>query len=405
MDLLRSVLMRFGRGMRVLGSGVLVMGLSAVLAVYAQAAQKPAAHKAPSVERDSVGDAPDNPGPLATGLSSALKAKAIDAAMTKVADWQLKESEAKFNRQWTFAALYDGLIAASKTTGNPRYRDAVRNFAEKSNWMLLDERFPHADDMAMGQSYLTLYQFDPQPVRMANTKEIMDQLIARPDDPNKLLWWWCDALFMGPPELSRMYAITHDRKYLDYMDHEWWLTSNELYSQQDHLFFRDSRYLNQKQANGKSLFWSRGNGWVMGGLVNVLEMMPTDYPSRPKYVAQFKEMAAELASIQGKDGLWRSGLLDPDAYELPEISGSAFITYGIAYGINAHILDRKTYQPVVEKAWKGMLEHIYADGRLGSIQPIDGQPGKFKASASYVYGVGGFLLAGSELHKLAERKH
>jgi hypothetical protein len=63
------------------------------------------------------------------------------------------------------------------------------------------------------------------------------------------------------------------------------------------------------------------------------------------------------------------------------------------------------YLPVVEKSWKGMLGHIYADGRLGSIQPIDGQPGKFKPSASYVYGVGGFLLAGSEMHRLAAGKH
>lgn len=411
MNLVNAVLSRSlrthlvsGRLLSVLGSGVLVLGLSAGLVCNAQVAPKPAA-KAPSVERDSVGDAPDNPGALATGLSPALKTKAIDAAMKKVANWQLSVAEGKFNRQWTFAALYDGLIAASQTTGNPKYKDAVSDFANQSDWTLLDARFPHADDMAMGQSYLTLYQLDPQPVRMANTKEIMDKLIVRPDDPNKLLWWWCDALFMGPPELAHMYAITHDRKYLDYMDHEWWLTSNELYNPQDHLFFRDSRYLNKKQDNGKPLFWSRGNGWVMGGLVNVLEMMPADYPSRAKYVEQLKQMAAALAAIQSKDGLWRSGLLDPDAYELPEISGSAFITYGIAYGINAHILDRKTYLPVVEKAWKGMLGHVYADGRLGSIQPIDAAPGQFKPSASYVYGVGGFLLAGSELHKLAGAKH
>ena len=121
--------------------------------------------------------------------------------------------------------------------------------------------------------------------------------------------------------------------------------------------------------------------------------------------SHLKKMAATIARIQSADGLWRSGLLDPDAYELPEVSGSAFFTYAIAYGINEHILDRKTYLPVVEKSWKGMLTHVYADGRLGSIQPIDGQPGKFKPSASYVYGVGGFLLAGSEMQRLAAAKH
>jgi rhamnogalacturonyl hydrolase YesR len=358
-----------------------------------------------SVERAHVGNAPDDPGPLATGLSAELKPKAIDAAMKKVADWQVTVAEPNFNKQWTFAALYDGLLAASKTTGDAKYHDAVLHFAERSNWTLLNDRFPHADDQAFGQAYLDLYREDPKPVRMADTKAIMDRLVVRQDDPDKLLWWWCDALFMSPPVLLRMYEITHDKKYLDYMDHEWWLTSASLYNQENHLYFRDSRYFTQKQTNGKPIFWSRGNGWVMGALVNVLRILPADYPSRPKYVAQFKEMAAEIAAIQSEDGLWRSGLLDPGAYDLPEVSGSAFFTFGIAYGINEKILDRKTYLPVVEKSWKGMLGHIYADGRLGSIQPIDGQPGKFKPSASYVYGVGGFLLAGSEMHRLAEGKH
>jgi unsaturated rhamnogalacturonyl hydrolase len=382
-----------------------VLGLFLGATCVSTLAQTTPAPAPVSVERESVGDAPDNPGPLAIGLSSELKPKAINAAMKKVADWQVAVAEPHFNKQWTFAALYDGLLAASKTTGDPKYSDAVLHFAERSDWTLLNNRFPHADDQAFGQAYLDLYLADPMPVRMADTKAIMDRLIVRPDDPDKLLWWWCDALFMSPPVLLRMYEITHDRKYLDYMDHEWWLTSASLYNQDNHLYFRDSRYFTQKQANGKPIFWSRGNGWVMGALVNVLSIMPADYPTRPKYVAQFREMAAEIAAIQSPDGLWRSGLLNPDEYDLPEVSGSAFFTYGIAYGINEKILDRKTYLPVVEKSWKGMLAHIYADGRLGSIQPIDGQPGKFKPSASYVYGVGGFLLAGSEMHRLAEGKH
>lgn len=384
--------------------GVLVSAAS--MGVLAQSAPvvAPAAKVVP-VDGHAAGDAPDDPGPLATGLSSELKPKAIDAAIKKVADWQVAHAEAQFNKQWTFAALYDGLLAASKTTGDPKYRDAVLHLAERSEWTLLDARFPHADDQALGQAYLDLYRDDRQPVRMADTKAIMDRLIVREDDPNKLLWWWCDALFMSPPVLLRMYAITKDRKYLDYMDHEWWLTSGSLYSPQEHLYFRDSRYFVQKQENGKPIFWSRGNGWVMGALVNVLRIMPADYPSRPKYVAQFREMAERLAAVQSPDGLWRSGLLDPESYELPEVSGSAFFTFAMAYGINEKILDRKTYLPVVERSWKGMLGHIYADGRLGSIQPIDAQPGKFKLSASYVYGVGGFLMAGSEMHRLAASRH
>lgn len=373
--------------------------------VFLHAQSKPAAVP---VDSKSSGDAPDNPGPLATDISPELKPKAIQAVIKKVAAWQVKVGEPHFNRLWTYAALYDGLIAASKATGDPAFSNAVLKFSEQEQWLLIEDRFPHADDEALGKAYMDLYFSDPKSsrksVRMANTKENMDRLVVRPDDPQKLLWWWCDALYMAPPVLSRMYLATGDKKYLDYMDHEWWLTTAELYNKQDHLYFRDARYLTQKQANGKNLYWSRGNGWVMGGLVKVLEIMPKNYPTRAKYIEQFKQMAEEVKSIQGEDGLWRSGLLDPSAYPLPEVSGSAFFTYAIAYGINEHILDKKTYLPVVQKSWAGMLKYIYEDGRLGSIQPVDGQPGFFKPSSSHVYGVGGFLMAGYEMNRLAGGK-
>jgi unsaturated rhamnogalacturonyl hydrolase len=364
---------------------------------------------APSaVDREAVGDAPDDPGPLATNLSPALKPADIRRAIKKVADWQLRVAEPNFNSQWTFAALYDGLIAASAATGDPRYRQAVFSYATQQQWKLVNDRFPHADDMALGQAYLDLYLADPpaqrDPQRIADAKAILDRLIERPDDPAKDLWWWCDALFMAPPVLTRMSMATGDPRYRQFMEREWAITTKSLYDRNHHLYFRDARYLTRKEQNGQPIFWSRGNGWVMGALVKVLQTMPATDPRRPEFVQQFRDMAAEVASIQGEDSLWRSGLLDPDSYPLPEISGSAFFTYAIAYGINEHILARDKYLPVIERSWSGMLSHIYADGRLGSIQPIDGQPGIFRPSASYVYGVGGFLLAGAELEKLAREK-
>jgi unsaturated rhamnogalacturonyl hydrolase len=371
--------------------------------------QTPAAKPAPvSVEREGVGDAPDDPGPLAKDLSSKLKDDDIKAAMKKVADWQLRVAEPKFNEQWTFAALYDGLIAASSTTGDPAYRDAVIHYAQQNDWKLLDNRFPHADDMAFGKAFTELYLADPtdarKPERIADTKAILDRLIARPDDPAKDLWWWCDALYMAPPVLARMSLITGDPKYDAYMDKEWDITTSHLYNTTEHLYWRDNGFLKKTEKNGRPLFWSRGNGWVMGGLVKVLQVLPANDPSRPKYIQLLREMAASVAAIQSPDGLWRAGLLDADSYALPEVSGSAFFTYAIAYGINEHILDRKKYLPVVEKCWAGMVSHIYADGRLGSIQPIGAAPDAFKPSSSYVYGVGGFLLAGSELDRLASMK-
>ncbi len=347
-----------------------------------------------------VGDTPAMAPPLASDLSPALTRKNVSHAIEKVADWELARAQPHFNKDWTFAALYVGFMAVPKAAEGEKYQQAMLHMAKKFNWQP-GSRVPHADDQAIGQTYLELYSRYHDPAMIAPIRERMDAVMALPDDPAKPLWWWCDALFMAPPVLANLSRATNERKYLDFMDHEWWITSSLLYSPSNHLFFRDKSFLDKHEANGSSIFWSRGNGWVFAALARVLALMPPDYPSRPKYIAQFKEMAEELASLQGTDGLWRPGLLDAAAYPLPENSGSAFYTYGFAYGINSGILNRAKYHPVVQKAWQGLLSHIYEDGRLGCIQPIGAAPGNFTAASSYVFGTGAFLLAGSEVYRLA----
>jgi len=338
--------------------------------------------------------------PLATDLSAKLTKKDVSRAIQKVADWQLEKARANFNQDWTFAALYAGFTAVPDAANGKTYRDAMLEMSKGFQWQL-GPRLAHADDHAIGQTYLDLYFPHPDPAMIAPTRERMDAVMQLKNDPEKPLWWWCDALFMAPPVLAKLARATGDRKYLDFMDHDWWITSNLLYSPDDHLFYRDKSFFGAHEANGSKVFWARGNGWVFAGLARVLAEMPADYPSRPRYVAQFREMADKIASLQGPDGLWRAGLLDQADYKLPENSGSAFFAYGLAYGINSGILDRKKYQPVVEKAWQGLLSHVYEDGRLGCIQPVGAAPGAFTSTSSYVYGVGAYLLAGSEIYRLA----
>jgi unsaturated rhamnogalacturonyl hydrolase len=371
------------------------------LAGFTLAAAPRAQTHTPISDQQAAGSEPADPGPLATDLSPSLHPRAIHRAMRKVADWQLSVARSDFNQQWTSAALYDGLIALSSATHDPIYANAVTAAADSFHWKLLDTRFPHADDEALGQAYLDLYQLHPDPNRLASAQATMNRLAALPPDATHPLWWWCDALFMAPPVLAHLYAITGGRKYLDALDRNWAITSNLLYDPAEHLFFRDASFLHKKEANGQLLFWARGNGWVLAGLANVLQYMPTDYPSRARYVTQFRDMASRIAQLQNPDGLWKTGLLDPGAYTQSEVSGSAFYTFAIAWGINHHLLDRVRFEPVVARAWAGMVHHIYASGRLGSIQPIGAAPGAFTPSSSYVFGVGGFLLAGSELDRMA----
>jgi unsaturated rhamnogalacturonyl hydrolase len=372
------------------------VGLLSFLLCTASADLNAVQHPDPSF----VGDAPAQVPPLAKDLSPKFKRSDVEKALRKVADWQLDRARPDFNKDWTYAALYAGFMALPTAVAGSRYQDAMLEMSKSFDWQV-GPRIALADDQAIGQTYMQLYLEHHDPAMMAPTRQRFETVMQMPDNPAKPLWWWCDALFMAPPVLAELAKATGDRRYLTFLDREWSVTSAKLYDPTQHLFYRDASFLNQHEQNGRSIFWSRGNGWVMAGLVRVLEYMPQDDPLRSKYVHQLQEMAAAVAPLQGDDGLWRPGLLDADAYRLPESSGSAFITYALAYGVRKNILDRKRYLPIVKKAWAGLLSHVYEDGRLGCIQPIGTAPGAFTATSSYVYGVGAYLLAGSEIYQLA----
>jgi rhamnogalacturonyl hydrolase YesR len=293
-------------------------------------------------------------------------------------------------------------MAIPSAVSGSRYQDAMLEMSKSFAWQL-GPRLGHADDEAIGQTYMQLYLEHRDPAMMAPTRQNLDTAMEWPDDPAKPLWWWCDALFMAPPVFAELSSATGDRRYLIFLDREWSITSGKLYDPVQHLFYRDASFLQKHEQNGRGVFWSRGNGWVMAGLVRVLQYLPKDDPLRPRFIEQLQQMAAAVTPLQGSDGLWRPGLLDADAYPLPENSGSAFITYALAYGVRENLLDRKRYLPVIQKAWAGLLSHVYEDGRLGCIQPIGAAPGDFTATSSYVYGVGAYLLAGSEIYRLTNR--
>ncbi|HEU5350292.1 MAG TPA: glycoside hydrolase family 88 protein [Terracidiphilus sp.] len=356
-----------------------------------------------NLERRMSGDDPANPGPLAH-LSPSLRPQAVRTAMRKVADWQLARVQNQWSQGWTYATLYIGMLSASQTLHDQRYSDFVRREDQHYNWTLGPRKI-HADDQIIGQSYLWFYRRDHDPRQIAQMRAQFDDVSKIPDDPDKPVWWWCDALFMAPPTWTELAAVTHDNTYTDYMDREWRITSNLLWDKQEHLFFRDATFFSQREKNGQKVFWSRGNGWVIAGIARVLAFLPANDPRRPFYVEKFRQMAAKLKSLQGSDGLWRPGLLDAADYPYPENSGSAFFVYAMAWGVRNGILDANQYRPVVAHGWRGLVAHIYQDGRLGSMQPIGSAPGKYGPGAGYVYGTGAFLMAGSEIVEMDRAKH
>ncbi len=348
---------------------------------------------------------------ITTALSSNIKPLPFLTAMQRVADWQLAHPATNPPTSWLLGAENAGMIALAGISGDAKYREAMRSAGEANAWRP-GPLFYDADDYCVGQAYTELYFLYRENRMIAPLRDRFDAILAKPSDVPGLEftkaesrerknWSWCDSLFMGPPTWLRLYAATGDERYLDFAVTNWWRTTDYLYDKDEHLFFRDSTFFQKREANGKKVFWSRGNGWVMAGLVRTLQYLPMNHPDRPRFEQLFKDMAGKILALQQPDGLWRASLLDPNNYPAKETSGSGFFTYALAWGVNQGLLDRVKFEPAVRNGWTALVDCVDADGKLTHVQPVGSDPKKFAEDSTAPYGVGAFLLAGSEVYKMA----
>lgn len=350
---------------------------------------------------------------------SALQTANIFKMMQRVADWQLDTWKNKgFNHRkadWTNGACYTGIFAFGNIKGNDRYLKTLVGIGDELGWNTGHLRF-HADDYCVGQTYAQLYSKFKKKKMIAPFILQADSIINKPhNEPlnwkNSIQnreWAWCDALFMGPPSLAYLSTATKDEKYLNTAVKLWWKTTEFLYDPTERLFFRDESFFNKREKNGQKIFWSRGNGWVLAGLVRVLENTPKNHPERAKLVQLYKDMVGKVTSLQQPDGSWHASLLDPASFPVKEMSGTGFFSYAIAWGLNHGLLEKKQYLPAVEKSWKALVSAVHDDGMLGYVQPIGASPDAVNANSTEVYGVGAFLLAGTQLYqylKSEEKAH
>lgn len=307
-------------------------------------------------------------------------------------------------RGWVMGALYAGLAAWGRTVESASVLAALRHFGETVHWRLGDRVYV-ADDHAVGQMYLALYERSKDPARLRPVQTQFDWILDHRPAQDMTWeagidrWTWADALFMSPPVWAHLSALTGNDRYLEYMNEEWWATTEHLYDEEAHLFYRDDRFIGRRGPHGENIFWSRGNGWVLAGLVRVLEHLPLDHPDRDRYERLYREMARRLIDLQGDDGLWRSNLLDPAGTSPAEVSGSGFFCYALAWGLNRGVLDSDADRAAVEQAWKGLVQVVQPNGRLTRVQPPGDRPASFATAETAPYGVGAFLLAASEVYR------
>lgn len=311
---------------------------------------------------------------------------------------------------WTRAVYYEGLMALYNIDKKKAYYDYAVEWGEKHNWNLRSGiATRNGDNQACGQTYIDLYLLDKKEERIKNIKASVDSMMAtdKIDD-----WWWIDAFQMAMPVFAQLGSVYKDTSYFNRMYNMYAYTKykqggNGLYNPTDGLWWRDKDFLPPyKEPNGKNCYWSRGNGWVVAALVRVMNWLPKTDAHYNEYLQDYKAIMNAIVPLQRNDGSWNVSLMDSTHFGGKELTGTALFTYGMAWGINHGILDRKKFLPVTIKAWNALTSCVHGNGFLGYVQgtgkePKDSQPVGYDHVPDFEdFGLGCFLLAASEVYKL-----
>lgn len=350
----------------------------------------------------------------AEGFSAEWNKEDVATVADTVFRWTMKtyrKNPGYCNQGWVSGVLYNGLFDWAEASGNKDYFDFMNRIFSRYYWQL-GNRMYHGDDLCVGQAYLDMYAKYKKENMLIPTKARLDWILDNPPADNIDItkgksdrWWWCDALYMTPAVFTRLYMLTGDKKYLKFAHQEYLACYDHLYDKEEHLFYRDANYFGKQNAEGKKIFWSRGNGWVLAGLAEILKTLPQDDKKyRPYYEQLLREMSEKIASLQGEDGYWRSDLLSPNIYPMPETSGTGLFTYAMLYGINAGILDADKYLPVVKKGWAAMVKAVDTEGKVGWTQMVAAKPGSVEKKNNRGYSTGSVLMIAAEILDYLEKR-
>jgi unsaturated rhamnogalacturonyl hydrolase len=351
----------------------------------------------------------------------------ILASTRRVADWQLAHrttfdhmpaarASVRNPRDWQQATFWVALTELADR--DRRYRAPLLELGRQEQWQLGANPF-HADDQLIAQSWIWASRNGAGVAAIAPARVYFDRVLAAPktgslefvprkpgsgDSACTDRWCWCDALFMAPPTLMKLSKATGNPAYARFAHQEFRATTDYLYDPTERLYFRDSRFFDRRDEAGRKLFWSRGNGWVMGGLVRILQTIDAGDPQRAFYEKLFRDMADRLVGLQKPDGYWAPSLLDTGPDTPPESSGTAFFTYAFAWGVDAGLLDRARFQPAAIRGWRALERAVQPDGMLGWVQQVSDRPEQVAAQDTQYYGVGAYLLAATAMADLQERR-
>lgn len=329
---------------------------------------------------------------------------------------------------------YDDLNQASP---EPRYAQAVEkvmnSFVNADGSINGYQLFKYnIDSINSGKLLLRLYERNPQDHYRTAVDTLRRQLEEHPRTSAGAFWHkkiyphqvWLDGVYMGIPFLAHHELMSGHRDF-DEVLAEFRLVREKLRDPETGLYFHawdeaKQQHWADSESGLSPHFWSRGLGWMAMALVDVLDFIPEENAQNKEHRQYLIDMINELAPALEKyqdaeSGTWyqvtdRAGAQG----NYLEASGSSMFTYFFAKALNKGYLPQ-SWLPMAKRSYQGLLNEfmqVHADGSVSLTGNCEVGGLGFGRDGSYRYymseavidddlkGVGPFIMAGVEMHKL-----
>lgn len=111
--------------------------------------------------------------------------------------------------------------------------------------------------------------------------------------------------------------------------------------------------------------WSRGVGWGVLALAEMLYDLPKDHKDYPELLQAYRDVMEGCYAVQDESGMWHQAMEDRGSYE--ETSGSALILYAMSRGLkNGSIAmeDHDRFLAAYIKGLRALFRYIAYDGSV-----------------------------------------
>ena len=184
-----------------------------------------------------------------------------------------------------------------------------------------------------------------------NAPRSYDGIICLPIDHNKI---WIDVVFAITPFMLYAGIILNEEKYIDFAVEQCFKMYDVFMDKSNGLLHQTRGFLEDKSRVSDD-HWSRGNGWGILGMTELVRYLPKDSKHYAEAVERFRAHCEALIKYQNFHGLWRQEVCEPLAWE--EASGTGIFLYAFGVGMRRGILDKAVYMPVFKKGIEGLCKH------------------------------------------------